>query len=336
MSRVIVSSLSNMRDRTSEYFKTLHIFKSQLESSSSSSSSSLSSSRKVEKRANLSQSISIPEHSEFVTASKEVADEILRVTEKLEKLGQLAKRKSLFDDQTQEINKLTYLIKRDLEEVDARITALEEKSAAGTQNGRKSVQNVKNDKSILDQLKNKFRSAGQNFTSILQIRTQNLKDQNSRRKQFETVSGTKFHDRTSQSRFNRMLDSTSSSGLSTDLSISMGTSDTTSSEQMEQVSEQTLAENDQYLQSRQEAITMIEKTITEISSMYARLGNMLEEQQSVIVSIVDEAHSISDNVLMGTQNLDEVAKTQQNNTWLILKIFLVLFIFAFIFVEFIL
>ncbi|KAL8957403.1 MAG: hypothetical protein Q9193_005314, partial [Seirophora villosa] len=63
--------------------------------------------------------------SEFARKAADVGRGITGTMEKLERLAQLAKRKTLFDDRPNEINELTFVIKQDLASLNSQISSLQ-------------------------------------------------------------------------------------------------------------------------------------------------------------------------------------------------------------------
>lgn len=76
----------------------------------------------------------IQSHSEFMHIAKSIGKNIASTYTKLEKLTLLAKRKSLFDDRSAEIQELTYIIKGDLGSLNQQIARLQEISKQQNRN----------------------------------------------------------------------------------------------------------------------------------------------------------------------------------------------------------
>jgi syntaxin 5 len=102
----------------------------------------------------------------------------------LEKLTILAKRKSLFDDKPVEIQELTYIIKQDIGSLNKDIAQLQQLTRAQRhQNGR---HKQTHSNSVVVALQSKLASMSNDFKSVLEVRTENLKHQKSRREQFSS------------------------------------------------------------------------------------------------------------------------------------------------------
>lgn len=95
----------------------------------------------------------------------------------------MAKRKSLFDDRSAEIQELTYIIKSDLNSLNQQIAQLQDvsKRQRHTTNG-KHLQS--HSTSVVLALQSKLASMSTDFKQILDVRTENLKQQKNRRDQF--------------------------------------------------------------------------------------------------------------------------------------------------------
>lgn len=95
----------------------------------------------------------------------------------------MAKKKSLFDDRSFEIQELTYIIKGDLNSLNQHIAQLQDvsKRQRNTTNG-KHLQS--HSSSVVLALQSKLASMSTDFKQILEVRTENLKQQKNRRDQF--------------------------------------------------------------------------------------------------------------------------------------------------------
>lgn len=99
----------------------------------------------------------------------------------------MAKRKSLFDDRPAEIQELTYIIKGDLSSLNQQIARLQDisKSQRKTTNAKHLLSHSSN---MVLALQAKLANMSTDFKQILEVRTENLKHQKSRRDQVTTSS----------------------------------------------------------------------------------------------------------------------------------------------------
>jgi len=130
------------------------------------------------------------QQSQFTQAASHIGQSIHGVTLKLEKLAKLARQRSLFNDPAQEINELTFVIKDDigtlqseLEKLAGWVTAQRAASTSSTSHG------ARHSTAVVDGLKQELMRTTKSFQEVLQVRTQTLKEQHQRRKQFEASGG---------------------------------------------------------------------------------------------------------------------------------------------------
>lgn len=94
----------------------------------------------------------------------------------------VAKRKTLFDDRPAEIQELTYIIKGDLNSLNQQIARLQEvsKSQRKSNTGKHLLSHSSN---MVVALQAKLANMSSDFKQVLEVRTENLKQQKSRRDQ---------------------------------------------------------------------------------------------------------------------------------------------------------
>lgn len=178
------------RDRTSEFSNAIRTLQS----------------RSITRALNIrdpKKATQLQNYGEFMMIAKHVGKNIASTYTKLEKLTLcmfsmstamfkpqfngwflflVAKRKSLFDDRPAEIQELTYIIKGDLSSLNQQIARLQEvsKSQRKTNNGKHLLSHSSN---VVLALQAKLANMSTNFKQILEVRTENLKQQKSRRDQ---------------------------------------------------------------------------------------------------------------------------------------------------------
>jgi len=288
------------------------------------------------------------------------------VTEKLEKLTALAKQRSLFDDATQEINRLTYVIKMDLQTLDADISQLQDFATKQRGSGSALSQASKNSDAIVKNLESKVAATTKSFLDVLNVRTQTLKEQNYRRKHFESASQKHFRTRkanpfSSLLNENGHVDGIQQQGKSapkrqTENDAALG--DDESQDHMSNgvlrrrgglhtqtytpiADEQEMAmaveepDQDQYLASRNAAVQQIEVTMVEISKMYQRLLEILATQDEHLIGIDHDTSQALEHVDSGHKEILKYFESMSSGRWLVLKIFGVLIFFLFFFFIFV-
>ncbi|XP_077180451.1 syntaxin-5 [Paroedura picta] len=264
----------------------------------------------------------VRQRSEFTVMAKRIGKDLSNTFAKLEKLTILAKRKSLFDDKAVEIEELTYIIKQDINSLNKQIAQLQEfVKAKGSQSGRH-VQTHSN--TVVVSLQSKLASMSNDFKSVLEVRTENLKQQKTRREQFSRTPVSAMPLSTSHLGGAATLqDEPRRSG---DVAINM---DNQMSQQLQLINEQ-----DSYIQSRADTMQNIESTIVELGSIFQQLAHMVKEQEETIQRIDANVEDAQLNVDAAHTEILKYFQSVTSNRWLMVKIFLILIVFFIIFVVF--
>jgi len=126
--------------------------------------------------------------SEFTHAASTIGKEINNTVAKLQRLTQLAKRRTMFDDNPTEINDLIQMVKQDITRINQRIDYLQMNSRQRN-NNRKSndednAQALEHSKNVIVSLQSKLANTSNDFKNVLEIRTQTMREQKSRRDQY--------------------------------------------------------------------------------------------------------------------------------------------------------
>ncbi|XP_066244729.1 syntaxin-5 [Euwallacea similis] len=311
-----VDSVMTARDRTSEFVNTIQTLQGR------------NIARAVAARDPRKSKV-IQSHSEFMLIAKNVGKNIASTYAKLEKLTLLAKRKSLFDDRTSEIQELTYIIKSDLNSLNQQIAQLQNlsKRQKNSSNGKHLQSHSSN---IVLTLQSKLASMSTDFKQILEVRTENLRQQKTRRDQF------------------------SQGGLPPPTNATVGQSSLLFQEQDHQVnvnlenqplipnhqsqSQMQAAlmydESDNYLQSRAETMQNIESTIVELGGIFQQLAHMVKEQEEMVERIDTNVQDAELNIEAAHAQIVKYFKSVSSNRWLMIKVFGVLIFFFIFFVVF--
>ncbi|KAL2094824.1 hypothetical protein ACEWY4_009543 [Coilia grayii] len=266
----------------------------------------------------------VRQRSDFTLFAKRIGRNLSNTFAKLEKLTMLAKRKSLFDDKATEIDELTYIVKQDINSLNKQIAQLQELvRSRGGQNGRH-LQTHSN--TVVVSLQSKLAAMSNDFKSVLEVRTENLKEQHSRREQFSQAPA--HYAPNSAHNFNAgnsllMQDESKQPG---DVSIDM---DFRASQQMQLVNEQ-----NSYIQSRADTMQNIETTIVELGSIFQQLAHMVKEQEETVQRIDANVEDTSFNVEAAHTEILKYFQSVSANRWLLIKIFLILIIFFIVFTVF--
>ncbi|CAK7308074.1 STX5 [Vulpes lagopus] len=266
----------------------------------------------------------VRQRSEFTLMAKRIGKDLSNTFAKLEKLTILAKRKSLFDDKAVEIEELTYIIKQDINSLNKQIAQLQDfVRAKGSQSGRH-LQTHSN--TIVVSLQSKLASMSNDFKSVLEVRTENLKQQRNRREQFSRAPVSALPLAPNHLGGSAVVLG-AESGASGDVAIDM--MDSRTSQQLQLIDEQ-----DSYIQSRADTMQNIESTIVELGSIFQQLAHMVKEQEETIQRIDENVLGAQLDVEAAHSEILKYFQSVTSNRWLMVKIFLILIVFFIIFVVF--
>ncbi|XP_061691787.1 syntaxin-5a isoform X1 [Syngnathoides biaculeatus] len=292
------------------------------------------------------------QRSDFTVMAKRIGKDLSNTFSKLEKLTILAKRKSLFDDKAVEIEELTYIIKQDINSLNKQIAQLQDLIRSRGAPGGRHIQTHSN--TIVVSLQSKLASMSNDFKSVLEVRTENLKQQRSRREQFSQppaasspLMANNFRSRkkgaqephAAREPRNDYQGFTSSnvkesSVLMQDESRSLGDVAIDMDSQANPLQLQLIDEQDSYIQSRADTMQNIESTIVELGSIFQQLAHMVKEQEETIQRIDSNVEDTQLNVEAAHSEILKYFQSVSSNRWLMIKIFLVLIVFFIIFVVF--
>uniref|UniRef100_A0AAQ4PQF6 Syntaxin-5 n=1 Tax=Gasterosteus aculeatus aculeatus TaxID=481459 RepID=A0AAQ4PQF6_GASAC len=261
------------------------------------------------------------QRSDFTVMAKRIGKDLSNTFAKLEKLTILAKRKSLFDDKAVEIEELTYIIKQDINSLNKQIAQLQDLVRSRGAPGGRHIQTHSN--TIVVSLQSKLASMSNDFKSVLEVRTENLKQQRSRREQFSQppVSSSPLM----ANNFSKFVPTYALGFLLWSHS---------------KVTAPTVKRNlavplqDSYIQSRADTMQNIESTIVELGSIFQQLAHMVKEQEETIQRIDANVEDTQLNVESAHTEILKYFQSVSSNRWLMIKIFLVLVIFFIVFVVF--
>lgn len=282
-------------------------------------------------------------HSEFQRSARDVARGISSTMAKLERLAQLARRKTLFDDRPVEIDELTFVIKQDMAQLSRQIQDLQTLTSKQHPKARPGAdQQGEHNHQVVVMLKDKLQNVGGSFKDVLEVRTKNMQASRSRTEQF--LSSAASHSQTSldPSRTDSPLYQTpqrgrspggsrNTSAIQQDL-LSLDPSGSSAlarggaqSDAQLMLMEEAQAPN-QYIQQRGHAIESIESTISELGSIFGQLAQMVSEQGEQIQRIDANTEDVVDNVEGAQRELMKYWSRVQGNRWLVAKMFGVLMI----------
>lgn len=274
-------------------------------------------------------------YSEFMMIAKHIGKNIASTYAKLEKLTILAKRKTLFDDRPAEIQELTYIIKGDLNSLNQQIAKLQEvsKSQRKSTIGKHLLSHSSN---MVVALQAKLANMSSDFKQVLEVRTENLKQQKTRRDQFSQgpiSSGLPPSTMRGSNQGSLLLQEQQDQ-----ISIDMNTVDAGSSDRVPLLQQQQQLvpydESDSYVQERAETMQNIESTIVELGGIFQQLAHMVKEQEEMVERIDTNLQDVEINVEAAHGEILKYFQSVTKNRWLMIKIFGILIMFFIFFVIF--
>lgn len=242
----------------------------------------------------------------------------------------MAKRKSLFDDRPAEIQELTYIIKGDLNSLNQQIGQLQEISRnQGKTSGKHLHSHSSN---MVMALQTRLANMSSNFQQVLEVRTENLKQQKSRRDQFSQAPVTTTLPPKRDNNTGSLLFSEHDDQVSIDVSASQPL---IPKNQLQHQQMLLYDDTDQYVQQRAETMQNIESTIVELGGIFQQLAHMVKEQEETVGRIDSNIQDVEMNVEAAHSQILKYFQSVSKNRWLMIKIFGVLIFFFIFFVLFV-
>lgn len=239
----------------------------------------------------------------------------------------MAKKKSLFDDRSAEIQELTYIIKGDLGSLNQHIARLQDISKAQRHNSNgKHLQS--HSSSVVLALQSKLASMSTDFKQILEVRTENLKHQKNRRDQFSQGPVASSLPPSAVSGYHQGSVLLQEDQVSIDLE--------TNNQLVPRTQQQAMIydDTDNYLQTRAETMQNIESTIVELGGIFQQLAHMVKEQEEMVERIDTNIQDAELNIDAAHGQILKYFQSVTSNRWLMIKIFAVLILFFIFFVVF--
>lgn len=162
---------SSLRDRTPEFLAIAERLQRQLGASTSSSNGSISN-KSDPAGAPDSKSAGAKSSSEFSKRAADIGHGIHRTSLKLQKLAQLAKRTSMFDDPAMEVDELTGIIKQDIQGLNSSIADLLRVSGRSKEDNKQSTDHSH---TVVDNLRTRLKDATLEFKVRIKIDLQTRK-----------------------------------------------------------------------------------------------------------------------------------------------------------------
>ncbi|CAK9172287.1 unnamed protein product [Ilex paraguariensis] len=329
------------RDRTQEFQNVAEKLNKSLSSGSNAGPSSSGSKADAPWSA-------VPIQSEFNRRASKIGLGIHQTSQKLAKLAKLAKRTSVFDDPTMEIQELTAVVKQDITALNSAVVDLQLLCNSQNDSGNISSDTTTHSTTVVDNLKNRLMSATKEFKEVLTLRTENLKVHENRRQLFSSTASKEAANPFVRQRplATRSAASASmspppwanGSGSSSQLFPSKqadGESQPLLQQQQNQQQQQLVPLQDSYMQSRAEALHNVESTIHELSNIFTQLATMVSQQGELAIRIDENMEDTLANVEGAQGQLVRYLNGISSNRWLMIKIFFVLLVFLMFFLFFV-
>ncbi|KAJ6432537.1 hypothetical protein OIU84_019719 [Salix udensis] len=289
--------------------------------------------------------------SEFNKKASLIGSGVHETSHKISRLAQLAKRSSMFNDPTVEIQELTVLIKNDITALNAALTDLQTIQNMEIADGNYSEDRLVHSTTVCDDLKSKLMSATKRLQDVLTTRTENIKAHENRKQIFSTnVSRENPFLRQAKpmtepppwSNPSNAFANSQPSALPPN-GVQVGNQlrrrpavDNTPSQHMEMsMLQQVNPRQENYTESRAVALHNVESTISELGGIFTHLATMVAEQGELAIRIDDNMDESLNNVENARGALLRNLNRISSNRWLMMKIFAVVIFFLVVFILFV-
>lgn len=298
-----------------------------------------------------------PDRSEFNRMSSRLGLRIHQTSQKIDRLWNLTKRSSIFDDRSRENEELTALIKNDITALNMGISDLQTLQNMEVADGNYSGDRIVHLNAVCDDLKNRLMNVTKQFQDVLTTRTKNIKAHENRKQLFSTVVS---RESPLKQPPNTMAEpppwskSANASGGNLQPSMSIGSGvqagnqlrrrmgadpnpNLNPSPQMEAAMlQQVVPRQENFSQGRATALQNVESTISELSGIFTHLATMVAHQGELAIRIDDNMDESLANVEGASNALLKYLNQISSNRWFLIKLFLVLILFMVIFIVFVL
>ncbi|CAN4104947.1 unnamed protein product [Withania somnifera] len=288
-----------------------------------------------------SKSPATPDRSEFNKKASKIGLTIHQTSQKIDRLAKLAKRSSMFDDPSKEIQELISLIKSDITTLNVGVSDLQDLQDMEVAEGTHSKDTVVHCTAICDDLKTRLMAATKSFQDALTTRTKNMKAHEDRKQIFSTnlarENPLKQPIKTVAEPPPWSTPPNDVQGGSNRLRRRLASENPPSSHQMEMSSmlqQEVVPRQESYSQNRATALQNVESTISELSGIFTHLATMVAQQGELAIRIDDNIDESLTNVEGAQGALLKYLNRISSNRFLMIKIFLVVLLFLSVFIFF--
>ncbi|KAJ6720554.1 SYNTAXIN-31 [Salix viminalis] len=289
--------------------------------------------------------------SEFNKKASLIGSGVHETSHKISRLAQLAKRSSMFNDPTVEIQELTVLIKNDITALNAALTDLQTIQNMEIADGNYSEDRLVHSTTVCDDLKSKLMSATKRLQDVLTTRTENIKAHENRKQIFSTnvsrenpflrqakpMTEPPPWSNPSNAFANSQPSALPPNGVQVGNQLRRRSAvDNTPSQHMEMsMLQQVNPRQENYTESRAVALHNVESTISELGGIFTHLATMVAEQGELAIRIDDNMDESLNNVENARGALLRNLNRISSNRWLMMKIFAVVIFFLVVFILFV-
>ncbi|KAK8818519.1 hypothetical protein WA556_002704 [Blastocystis sp. ATCC 50177/Nand II] len=261
--------------------------------------------------------------SKFSKVTASLSGKVSKTTLKLQRLTELVRRKSLFDDKATEINQLTNSINQDIKTINAELEELEQ---FVRMQRYASSQSREYDQGVVEVLKEELMGTTKDFRQVLETRHQNLEEADKRKQRFGNTTPALLGKPI-------VYQSQASPAAADEHSPLLPRPNGVVSSNAFSIQSSEVIAND-YLHERAQAVQDIEAHMTELGSIFERLSTMITEQGEMIDRLDDNLDAAEVNVNAGYQEILKYGQTVFSNRSLMMKLFAVLIFFIIFFLIF--
>jgi len=292
--------------------------------------------------------------STFSVQSGEIRKYLNATSSKLERLASLASSKStsLFDDPTAEIEELSFVVKQDIKQLQARVAQLQ-----ATVDAKKAGEGntAEHAKSVIGALQYRLMDTTNGFKEVLQSRANNMKTQHDRRGQYGGAAGQHFgqaagvsapglSQRGGASPGGMFANPYQAGGGVTNplLASAAAAMDEAEGEDGDDdcvisfpsMDQMQMVPSNSYAESRAVAVENIQKTMVELGEVFQQLNHMIQSQHEMIETIDRNVDDTVDNVEAAQDMWMKYLERISSNRMLAVKIFSILLFFGLFFIIF--
>ncbi|CAD6186757.1 unnamed protein product [Caenorhabditis auriculariae] len=273
----------------------------------------------------------LQESIQFNQLAKRIGKDLSQTCAKMEKLAELAKKRSLFDEKS-EIEHLSAVVKEDITGLNKQIAALQEFSRRRAAGNAVKTQGTGHSQLVVVGLQSKLASVSKDFQNVIEVSTENMKIEKSRREKFSKSTPMPMGLPSSSSGSNvrsRLLQDDDQHGGGS-VALDMGSLENYRAQQQMVFQDQ----SESYAQARSNTMETIEGSISELGQIFSQLASLVSEQGEMITRIDSNVEDTALNIDMAHSELVKYLHNISKNRWLMIQVFGVLMVFFVVFVLF--